>query len=448
MAATAPNDSPKVLKRELFGWAMYDFASSSYTTVVISLLYSSFFVGYIVPAGSAIRDTYWSIAIVASTILAIIFSPLIGAICDYSGSKKRYLKYAMIVCSTSTAALFFVQPGQIWLAVFLIAISNFGFMLGEAFCASFLTDLATKKNMGLISGLGWGLGYFGGLTSLVIVQLAITAEPEGDLAAFVVQNQFAMVLIGVFFAVSSLPMFLLVRERSKPKPGYEEATMADLFQAGIAELRQSIPLMKRYNVLFKFFLAFMVYMAGLEIVIKFIGIYATSELNLTTGDLIQMFLILQLSAAAGALGFGVLESRLGAKRTVLLTIVWWILGILAIYWLQNIADALGASVGSVFLGIAIVAGSGIGSIQSSSRAVVGLLSPADRSAQMFGFWAMFMRMSIIFGMAFGPISDSVGRRTALLLVVGYFVLGGIMLLFVPIDKEAERLAALEDAAAA
>jgi UMF1 family MFS transporter len=427
--------TPPVKKREIFGWAMYDFANSSYTTVVISLLYSSFFVAHIVPEGSGARDTYWSVAIVASTILAIILSPLVGAICDFTGGKKRYLGYTTAICGISTALLFFVDPGEIWLAIVLIALSNCAFMLGEAFCASFLTDLANKKNMGMISGLGWGLGYFGGLASLIIVQLVITAEPESALAQYVNQNQVAMILIGAFYAIAALPTFLLVKERSRPVPGYEDAGMGKLFRAGVTELLQSWKLVKQYPTLFKFFLAFTVYMAGLEVVIKFIGIYANNELALETSELITMFLIIQISAAAGALGFGFLETKLGAKKTVLLTIVWWIAGILAIYWLQAIANAVGAEATTVFFVISVIAGSGIGSIQSSSRAVVGLLSPADRSAQMFGFWGMFMRVSIILGMLFGPVADMVGRRTALLLVVTYFLVGGIMLLFVPIDRE-------------
>ena len=438
-SAVAPQPhqkNPPVKKREIFGWAMYDFANSSYTTVVISVVYSGFFVDYIIPAESTTRDTYWSIAIIAATVLAIILSPFVGAICDYTGRKKRYLAYTTVVCAVSTAALVMVGPGNIWLAILLLTISNAAFMLGESFCGSFLTDLATRENMGLISGLGWAFGYFGGLISLILVMATVTAKPElaQQAADYVAQNQMAMVYIGMFFLLSSIPTFLLVRERSKPVPGFEEAGMVELMRVGMKELVDSYQLARTYDVLFKFFLAFMVYMAGLEVIIKFVGIYARSELSLTQGDLTKLFLILQVSAATGALGFGFLESKLGAKRTVLATIVWWIMGVLAIFFLQDIATLLGAQVTHVFFGIAIVAGSGIGSIQSSSRAVVGLLSPEDRTAQMFGFWGMFSRFAIILGMTFGPVADMAGRRYGLLLVVGFFVIGGLLMLRVPLDR--------------
>jgi UMF1 family MFS transporter len=413
-----------VSKTEIFGWAMYDFANSSYTTVIISLVYASFFTDYVIPAESTIRDSFWSLALVISTIIAIILSPLVGAICDYGA------------CALGTMGLYFVDPGDVWLAIALIAISNAGFMLGESFCASFLTDLANKKNMGIISGLGWGLGYFGGLASLAIVLFVMISvdPPESDMMLYIQQNQHAVVMVGIFYTLSALPTFVLVHDRSQPKPGYEDASLGDLMKVGVSELKESYSLSKKYPVLFKFFIAFTVYMAGLEVIIKFVGIYARQELELSQGELTTVFLVIQVSAAVGALCFGVLESRLGAKRTVLATIAWWIVACFGIYFLRGIASGTGMTLGNTFLIVALMAGAGIGSIQSSSRTVVGLLSPPGRSAQMFGFWGMFSRVAIILGMTFGPVSDMVGRERAILLVVVFFALGGALLWRVPIDE--------------
>ena len=423
-----------VKKSEIFGWAMYDFANSSYTTVVISFVYAAFFTGYIVPQDSEIRDTYWAIAIIISTVIAIVLSPLVGAICDYSGGKKKYLLISTLTCGVATGALALAGPGHLWLAIPLIAISNAAFMLGESFVASFLPDLADEDNMGLISGLGWGLGYFGGLISLALVYAYLGDPSNMPVNDIVDRNQLSMVIIGLFYLVAAVPTFVLVKDRSKPRPGYEDASLGVLMKAGLNELKESYHLVKQYKVLFQFFIAFMVYMAGLEVVIKFIGIYANDELSLSAGDLQWLFIILQISAAVGAVAFGFLESRLGAKSTVMLTLFWWIAAILAIYFLDTLADVSGSDPNDVFLVIAVLAGSGIGSIQSSSRAVVGLLSPAERSAQMFGFWGMFMRLSIILGMTFGPVSDAVGRRTALLLVVAFFAVGAMLLARVPMNE--------------
>jgi len=440
MPSDQQNTSPPVKKREIFGWAMYDFANSSFTTVVISVIYAPFFVDWVVPESTGAKDSLWSLAIVISTLLAMVLSPFVGAVCDYGGGKKRFLAASTLVCAIATALLYVVGPGDVWLAIGLLTFGNAAFMVGESFCGSFLPELATKKTMGIISGLGWGLGYFGGLISLLLVMAIVgDVEPEQDLMTFVSRNQVAMITIGGFYLLSALPTFFLVRERSRPKPGFEQASFMTLSKVGFKELGESFKLARQYPVLFKFFIAFTLYIAGMEVVVKFVGIYARSELKMTMGDLTIIFLIIQVSAAIGALLFGVLESRLGAKRTVLLTIAWWICGVLGIFFLYPISELTGFEPRQVFFVIGLIAGAGLGSIQSSSRAVVGLLSPPGRSAQMFGFWGMFNRIAIILGMSFGPVSDYVGRQNAMLLVVGFFVAGGALLWRVPIDSYQQEL---------
>ena len=427
--------APPVTKREIFGWAMFDFANSSYTTVVVTVVYSAFFVGYIVPAGSAIRDSYWSIAIILSTLLALVLSPLAGAICDLSGRKKAYLFGTTLICAVGTAALALVGPGAVWPAIALIVLSNATWMLSESLCGSFLPDLSTPETMGKISGLGWGIGYFGGLASVILAtRLVIRSDPATNLAGYIAENQVAMVAIGAFFIVAALPTFLLVRNRSRPAPGFERAGALTLLKAGLREFGRTVETARQNRILFQFLGAFMVYMAGLDAIVKFVGIYAREEVRLTTAELGMLFLVLQLSAAGGALGFGWLESRIGPKRTVLLTLLWWIVGVLGIYFLDTLAGTLGSDPKKVFYGLGLFAGAGIGATQASSRTVVGLLSPPDKTAQMFGFWGMFARLATILGTSFGFVSDSLSRRAAVLVVVGFFVLGAILLSRVDIER--------------
>jgi UMF1 family MFS transporter len=425
-----------VTRREIFGWAMFDFANSSYTTVVITVVYGTFFVGYIVPAGSSTRDSYWSLAIILGTLVALVLSPLAGAISDLSGRKKTYLVASSVVCSAATAALGLVGPGQLWPAIALVVVSNAGFLLSQAFCASFLPDIATPATMGKISGLGWGIGYFGGLASVIVAsRLIIRTDPLVDAARHVTENQQAMVAIGLFFLVAALPTFLFVRNRSLPAKGYERAGPGRLLRAGLRELAQSARTARAHPVLFRFLFAFTVYMAGLEAIIKFVGIYAREEVRLSIADLGVLFLVLQLSAAAGALGFGVLEGRIGPKRTVLLTIGWWIAGVLGIYFLGPLSRVTGFSQKSIFFALGLFAGAGMGAIQASSRAVVGLLSPRERSAQMFGFWNMFGQVAAILGVTFGFAADWLdSRRTAVLLIVLFFVVGGLLLWRVDVER--------------
>ena len=425
-----------VTKREIFGWAMFDFANSSYTTVVITAVYSAFFVGYIVPKDSVARDSYWSIAILLSMVVALIIQPLAGAIIDYSGKKKAYLLASCIVCSLGTAGLYFVSPGQIWPAIVLVVVGNVGFMLSESFCASFLPELATNENMGRISGLGWGIGYLGGLVSVFIAsQVIIQADPATDVARYVHENQLAMLAMGAFFLLAAMPTFALVKNRSLPAPGYEHASLGRLVQAGVMEFRQTFSTARNHRILFQFLMAFMVYMAGLDAIVKFVGIYAREEIHLSGGEFVLLFLALQLSAVAGALGFGFLEGKLGPKKTVMLTLFWWIIGILGIYFLDAMSAATGIGPKQLFYGLGLFAGAGIGATQASSRTVVGLLAPEGRSAQMFGFWGMFSRFGSILGVGFGFVADAFGsRRAGILLVLIFFITGALLLSRVDIDR--------------
>jgi UMF1 family MFS transporter len=426
-------------KGEIFSWAMFDFANSSYTTVVITAVFSAYFIDYIVPKDSTLKDSSWSIAIAASTLLALVLSPFAGAVCDLSGRKKRYLTYSTVLCAVTTALLYFVGEGDVWKTILLITISNAAFMLSETFCGSFLPDLATKQNMGLISGIGWGLGYFGGLASLAAVMVILGQTESLQNSEVVSRHQLAMVATGAFFLCAAMPTLLFVKNRSRPSPGFENATLAQLVSAGLARFKQTAKTAREHKTLFRFLLAFMVYMAGLDAVVKFVGIYAKKELAFEMSDITKMFLILQLSAAAGAVGFGFMESKFGAKKTVLATLVWWICGILGIYFIDRISGMTGYGRKELFFGISLIAGSGIGATQSSSRAVVGLLAPAKHSAEMFGFWGFFSRLGTLLGVCFGFLSDAVGRQEALLLLVAFFAIGGFMLLPLKIDEAAAEM---------
>ena len=434
-ASTPSQSQPPVQKREIFGWAMYDFANSSYTTVVVSFIYSAFFVSYIVPPELAhMKNTFWAVSVAISTGLAIILAPLVGVLCDYSGHKKRYLAWCTWTSVFATGGLYFVDPGNVWLGMTFLIFSNTAWMLSESFIASFLTDLANKDNMGRISGIGWGIGYIGGLLSLLIIIVVVTETADSNLEAYIHQNQLAMVAVALFYGLGALPTFLFVRERAQPKPGFENASHRELLQAAGARLVAMKEIIKEYPVLFRFFIAFMVYMAGVAVVVKFFGIYAQEEVGIKGVQLLIIGATLQIASMIGAVGFGFVEDKLGSKNSLLLTIGWWLVGLLGIYYLTPLSLLTGLDLPTLFVVVAFVAGSAMGAIQSASRAVVGLLAKPEDSALLFGLWGTFGRFAIIVGMTFGPIADAVGRHQALLVIMVYFILGGILLARVPLRQ--------------
>lgn len=413
---------PNARKREIFGWAMYDIANQAYTTIVISFVYSAFFVAYIVPAESTWRDAYWSIAIIGSTLMAMVISPIIGQQIDQGVSKKRLLAWSTVICASFTCGLYWVGPGDIWWGIAIILITNTAWMVGEAIMSSFLPELASRRNMGLISGLGWGLGYLGGFISMVLVSvIIIQADPDTESSLYIWQHQIAMVAISIYFVLVAIPTFVLVRHR--PREVRQNIAREPWYQS--LNLRRH---QLEQPLLFRFFLAFLFYMAGVQTVIKFIGIYTTGELGLTQQDLVAVFLATQFSALGGAVTFGLFERWLGARRVIFIVIGIWLLaigGMYGIYWLEEV---LPFDLRAIFLVIALLAGTGIGSIQASSRSLVGLLALPERDGSAFGLWGVFNRLAMILAATFGITADLVSRQNALLLVIGFFVVGALLLL--------------------
>jgi len=429
------NNSIPVKKREIFGWAMYDFANSSYTTVVVTFVYSAFFVSYIVPPELAhLKNTFWSLAVALSTMLAIVLAPFVGVLCDYSGKKKKYLAWCTMTSVGATLGLFFVDPGQVWIGLTLLVLSNTAWMLSESFIASFLTDLSTKNNMGKISGIGWGIGYIGGLLSLILMKFVITADSTENSPAFIDQNQLSMLIIAVFYFLGALPTFLLVKERGVAKAGFSGASFGTLVKAAYSRLVAMKQIIGEYPVLFKFFIAFTAYSAGVAVVVKFFGIYTQQEVGITGGDYVLIGIILQVSAALGAVGFGFIEDKIGSKNTVLVSILWWIVGILGIYFIKALVSVTNIDIKLMYTIVSFIAGSALGATQSASRAIVGQLAKPQDSALLFGLWGTFGRFAIIIGMTFGPISDLLSRQTALLFILVYFIVGAALLLPIQINK--------------
>lgn len=424
-------------KREILAWAMYDVANQAYTTVVISFIYSAFFVAYIVPQSASWQDAYWSIALIGSTILAMLLSPWIGQRIDEGASKKRLLAWSTIICATFTSALVFVSPGDVWLGVALILVTNTAWMLGEAIISTFLPDISSRKNMGLISGLGWGVGYIGGLISMVLVTIVmVTADPEAERSLFIAQHQWSMVAISVYFVLFAIPTFVLLQDRRRPIikkqnriPWYESLNLRKLSQ--------------QQPILLRFLMAFVFYMAGVQTVIKFIGIYSSGELGLTQADLVGVFLATQLSAMAGAVTFGLVEHKFGAKPTLFTVIGIWLLAILAMYSLPTLVALSGWSVAHLFMGVALLAGTGIGAIQASSRSLVGQLTTSAQGGSSFGWWGVFNRLAMMMAATFGVVADIFSRQSALLMVMGFFVLGALLLMRVPLKEGTAAADALE-----
>ena len=407
--------SPDVAKREVWAWAMYDFANSGYTTVVITAIFNAYFVGIV--AGNATWATFaWTASLALSYALIMVTAPVVGAYADLHAAKKKLLLLSTIGCVIFTAALALAGPGKLWLAVPLVVLSNFFYGSGENLIAAFLPELARGRALGRVSGWGWSLGYLGGLASLGACLVYINwAEARGLSAAEFVPG--TMLITAGLFLLASLPTFLFLKERALP----QAHAQGNLIRASFARLGETLRHAGRYRDLRRFLVCTVFYQAGIQAVVSLAAIYAQQAMHFSTRDTILMVFVVNITAAAGAFCFGHLQDRIGHIPTIALTLVLWILMVLLAWAAQG---------PPMFWVAANLAGIAMGASQSAGRALIGLLSPAKRRAEFFGLWGLAVKLSAILGpITYGLASwlSQGDHRLAILVTGSYFVVGLVLL---------------------
>ncbi|MGA7951747.1 MAG: MFS transporter [Thiobacillaceae bacterium] len=415
---------------EVWAWAMFDFANSGYTTLVITAVFNAYFVSVV--AGNAVWATLaWTATISVSYALAMLAGPVLGAYADIHAEKKLLLLITTVGCVGFTAGLALVGPGNIWLAVMLVVVSNFFFSAGENLIAGFLPELAKGRALGKVSGWGWGWGYFGGIASLMC-SLAYVSWAQGRGQGASQYVPVTMLITAGLFALASLPTFLLLKERAVPQ-------MNVSFSAAQAlrRLVQTLVHIRHYRDLAWFFLCITVYQAGVQVVIALAAIYAEQAMGFTTRETIELILVVNFTAALGAILFGHVQDRIGHRPAIALTLVGWLAMVLLAWTARD---------RTTFWIAAQLAGLCLGSSQSAGRALVGYLSPAARRAEFFGLWGFAVKLSSIIGpLSYGLVNWlSGGDHRLAMLFTGVFFLGGLALL-IPVDVRRGRRHALRSA---
>jgi MFS transporter, UMF1 family len=410
---------------------MFDFANSGYTTLVITAIFNAYFVSVV--TGNASWSTLaWTGTLSVSYALVMLVGPLLGAYADIHAQKKRLLLITTIGCVLFTAGLALAGPGDIWLAVIFVIVSNFFFASGENLIAAFLPELATGRSLGKVSGWGWGLGYIGGIVSLMCSLAYVTwAQGRGQQASQYVPV--TMLITSVLFALASLPTFLLLRERAIPV-----ANVTIGVTQGFQRLAATLAHVRQYKDLAWFFMCLTVYQAGVQVVITLAAIYAEQAMGFTTRDTIGLILVVNFTAALGASLFGYVQDRIGHRPAITLTLAGW-LAMVLLAWIAR--DR------TTFWLAAQLAGLCLGSSQSAGRALVGYLSPASRRAEFFGLWGFAVKLSSIIGpLSYGLVNWLSGNDHRLaMLFTGIFFIGGLVLL-IPVNVRRGRRYALKHAA--
>ncbi|MEN9975417.1 MAG: hypothetical protein RLZZ282_1423 [Verrucomicrobiota bacterium] len=401
--ATAP-----VKKREILGWCCFDFANSAFTTVIITVVYAVYFQNVVANGGRS-APAWWGGALAASQLVVILISPWIGAMADVRANKKSWLMITAMMCSLATASLYGAGPGDIGLALTLVVVANIAFALSENLCAGFLPEISTPATAGRISSYGWSFGYFGGLASLLLA-LGVIKSGAGRVP-------WTFVMTGGFFLLASLPTLILLGERAQPKV---LPTGQSLMAAAWASNWRLLHELPRHRTLAIFFVALTFFTAGLVSVVAFASVYASEVLQMHQEEIIVLFVVLQVAGVVGAFGFGFLHDRAGAKPALVISLALWIIVCLWAAFCQTKIE---------FYLIGVLAGIGMGSLQSAGRAVVSALTPPERSGEFFGFWGFFTKLAGVIGQPiFGGMAAVFGFRVAILSNTVFFVIGLLILL--------------------
>ncbi|HKQ30922.1 MAG TPA: MFS transporter, partial [Burkholderiales bacterium] len=350
---------------------------------------------------------------------------------DHGGHKKRFLAFTTTGCVLFTAMLGTVGPGDTAYGIMLVVLAGLMFASGENFIAAFLPEIARQQDMGRISGYGWSLGYLGGLLVLALCLGYIEwGRAQGQTAAQYVPP--TMWITAAMFALASLPTFVWLHERARPQG---LAAGESYIRIGFRRVADTFKHVRRYRDLFRFLVTLAVYYCGINAVIVLAAVYAQQVMGFSARDNIFLILVVNVTAAIGAFGFGLLQDRLGSVKTLAATLIVWIAALGTAYFVESRAG---------FWVVANLVGISLGSSQSAGRALVGQFSPPGRSAEFFGLWGLAGKLAAVVGpLTYGAITYLSGgdHRMALLSTTVFFIVGFMLLLAV--DEQRGRRVAHE-----
>ena len=429
-------------KKQIFGWVMYDFANSAYTTLVVTFIYATYFVSAIAP-DKIYGTALWSRGVTATALIVAFLSPFLGALADQGSLRKSFLLVSTLVMVLGTTMLYFVMPGQVYQALAWFILSNVAFELGMVFYNAFLPDVSTPKTIGRISGIGWGVGYIGGLAAMFIA-MAGFINPEVPWFGLSRETgdhiRATNLLVAAWVAVFAVPLFLFVKSGpGKSRPGksvpdksgsdrpQQKAGAAALAAASFRDLKNTFTEIRAYREIVKLLIARMIYNDGLVTIFAFGGIYAAGTFGFTFQEIMIFGIVLNVAAGTGALVMGIFDDRLGGKKTI---------------QISNIALALAALLAvfapgkAWFWAAGVMVGFFAGPNQSASRSLLGRFVPVEKENQFFGFFAFSGKLTAFFGpMLLGILTQAFdSQRAGVSVVALFFIMGGLILSRVDEEK--------------
>lgn len=439
MAYTSLLDRLGLHRRELRAWAYYDVANSAWMTTVMTAVFPPFFVALATAAGLSdpVARSRFAFASSVSVVLVGLSGPVIGAIADFRGSKKKFLGAFVAVAVAATAAMAFITSGHWIFALATFVLGKVAVTSSLAFYNALLPAVARPEEVDRVSTAGFALGYLGG-GLLLAANLLMIAAPERFLlpdAGAAVRVSFLSV--AVWYALFSIPLFRRVRE---PLPRLEkgESAAESVMRVALRRLGETLRELRKHRDAGLLLLAFLVYNDAVNTIIAMGTIYG-GEIGIPLSSMMATLVVVQLVGVPFAFLFGLLADRIGAKRAILIA--------LAVYAAISVY-AFALRTATQFLVMGVLVGTVQGGAQALARSLFATLVPRHKAGEMFGFFGVFDRFggaigSFVFGVMLAATGSS---RPAILTLVVFFTLGAFLLSRVDVER-GRRLAREAEAAA-
>ena len=403
----------------LAAWCLFDFANSAFTTIVITFVFATYFATGIA-TDADVGAAQWSLAMAISGVFIAILSPVFGAIADQTGRRKPWLLWVSIICVAATSLLWFAEPtpGDVPWALTFAIIATIGFEMGMIFYNAMMPDVSRPGTMGRVSGSAWGIGYVGGLLSLLLPLFGVVQAdppPFGLDKSHAEHVRATSLVVAVWFAVFALPLFLFVKE-------HERATvpMITAIKMGVRQLIGTFRRARQHANTFRFLVAAMIYTDGVHTIFSLGGVYAGVTFGMDLSEVIILGIALNVTAGIGAFAFGWMDDRRGSKTTITLSLIALII---------TATVVVSTTDRTIFWVSALAMSTFFGPVQAASRTMIAHIAPHHMRGEMFGLFALSGKVTAFAGPALvGWVTLATDNYRYGMMTILLFLVGGLLLL--------------------
>ncbi len=416
----------KEYRKKVISWCMYDWANSAFATTVMAAIlpvYYSKVAGASLPGNTA--TIYWGYTTAIALLITAFIAPIMGALADFSNTKKRFLMIFASIGIVFTTLLYLVTTGNWFIASLFFIFGNVGFATSEVFYNSMLPSVAKPEDIDRVSTRGYALGYLGGGILLAINVAMLNLIDDKEFA-----SRLCFVTVGIWWAVFTIPLIRNIKETPRKN---SIAKKFNPLYIGFRRVKKTFNELRQYRQLLIFLIAFWIYNDGIGTIIKMATIYG-AEIGIGTNDLIGALLMTQFVGIPFAILFGRLAGAIGTKRSIYLGLVVYTLISIGAYFMTK-----GIHFWILAFCIALVQGG----TQGLSRSLFASMLPKSKTAEFFGFYGMSSKFAGIIGpLIFAVVGQLTGTsRLSIVSLVAFFIIGAFILSKVNVEegiKKAQR----------